>query len=258
MIAITGATSGIGYELSKQYCANNKNVLLIGRNEEKLKEQRKYLLEEFSGKVEYICVDLSDVKHLDQIFETIREQDYVVNTLINCAGFGDYGQFIETNVNKEIEMINVNVVALTTLTKDAVVYFRDNRIRGKVLNICSVAGHMPVPSMAVYGATKSYVKSFSQAINYELQESTLPIFVSCMFPPAVETKFADHANANESKAFKKKLISAQKVAKIAAHGLSKRKENIYCRRSDQIGLYLASLLPIRQQLKIVNSKLRRK
>lgn len=79
-----------------------------------------------------------------------------------------------------------------------------------------------------------------------------------MFPPAVKTKFISDANAEESKAFKKKLLTAEKVAKIAAHGLSKRKENIYCRRTDQIGLYLINLLPTRYRLKIINNKLRRK
>lgn len=258
MIAITGATSGIGYEISKQYCENNKNVLLIGRNETKLSEQRDYLMDEFGVKVEYICADLSDKDQVNGIFETIKLEDYAVNTFINCAGFGEYGSFIDTDLDKEIEMIDVNVIALTALTKAAIVYYRENRIRGKVLNICSVAGHVPIPHMAVYGATKSYVKSFSQAINQELSDSKLPIFVSCMFPPAVETKFIADANAENSKAFQKKLLSPEKVAKIATHGLSKRKENIYCRRTDKIGLYLINILPISYRLKIINKKLGRK
>ncbi len=255
MIAITGATSGIGYELSREYCENSKNILLIGRNEEKLAKQRDELMQEFATRVEYICADLVDLDQVKNIFETIKEEDYVVNTLINCAGFGEYGPFIETDLEKETEMISVNVTALTILTKEAITYYRDNRIRGKILNICSVAGHMPIPNMAVYGATKSYVKSFSQAINHELTQSTLPIFVSCMFPPAVETKFITEANAGTAKIFQKKLITPQKVAKIAMRGLSKRKENIYCKKTDYISVYAINILPLKLRLKIINKKL---
>ncbi len=258
MIAITGATSGIGFELAKQYCRDKNNVLIIGRNEDRLKEQQDYLMRRFRVRVEYMVVDLTNDSRVREVFWEIKLKNYLVDIFINCAGFGLYGDFKDLPQDQEIDMIKVNAAAVSILTKDAINYYREKKIKGKVLNIASVGAHVPLPYMAVYGATKAYVRSFSQAVNKELKESGSPILVSVMFPPAVETKFISDANAEEAKVFQDELLSAKKVASIAIKGLSNRRENIYCRTSDRIKMYFINYLPLKMRLQIINVNTRRK
>lgn len=258
MIAITGATSGIGFELAKQYCRDKNNVLLIGKNESKLKEQQDYLIRRFRIRVEYMVADLTQESRVREIFWEIKLKNYLVDIFINCAGFGLYGDFKELSMEQEINMIKVNTTAVTILTKDAINYYREKKIKGKILNISSLGAHVPLPNMAVYGATKAYVRSFSQAVNKELKESSSPILVSVMFPPAVNTKFISDANADEAKMFQEELMEAKTVARIAIKGLSHRRENIYCSLSDRIKMYIINSLPLKTRLQLVNVKTRRK
>ncbi len=258
MIAITGATSGIGFELAKQYCRDKNNVLIIGRDENKLKEQQDYLMRRFRVRVEYMCVDLTNEARVREIFWEIKLKNYLVDIFINCAGFGLYGDFKETALDIELDMLKVNMNAVTILTNDAINYYREKKIKGKVLNVASLAAQVPVPYMAVYSASKAYVSNFSNAVNKELKESGSPILVSVIYPPAVETKFISDANAEESKLFQSELMSPKKVASIAIKGLSRRRENIYCRRGDRSRMYFVNLVPYKWKMQIINVNSRRK
>ncbi len=258
MIAITGATSGIGFELAKQYCKDKNNVLIIGRDEEKLKSQQDYLMRRFRVRVEYMVADLTNESRVREVFWEIKLKNYLVDIFINCAGFGLYGDFKDLPIDQEIDMIKVNTTAVTILTKDAINYYREKKIKGKVLNIASIGGHMPLPYMAVYGATKAYVRSFTQAVNKELKESGSPILISAMFPPAVDTKFIEDANAEEAKLFQDELLTPKKVASIAIKGLSSRRENIYCSLGDRMKVFFINWVPLKTRLQIINVNTRRK
>ncbi len=258
MIAITGSTSGIGFEIAKQYCKEKKNILLIGNNQKKLNEQKSYFERRFKVPVEILATDLSQTSSVKNIFWEIKRQNYIIDTFINCAGIGIYGDFTDTPIDMEIKMLRINAEALTILTKDAIEYFKAKKIKGKILNVTADYAMLPTPYMAVFGATKSYVKNFSQAVNKELKEAASPIIVSTLFVPATNTQFITKTKCEESGMYKEYLYEPKKVASKAIKGLNKKRENIYISFSLRLLGYGLRILPNRYQLMYINMKLRRR
>lgn len=218
---ITGATSGIGLELARIHASKNGNLVLIARNKLKLSELKKELESRFKISVYIIEKDLSKNNSAKEIFEETQRRKLQIDYLINNAGFGLAGHFIHTNLDKETEMINLNITSLVQLTK---LYIKEmvNRKNGKIMNVSSTAAFQPGPTFSVYSASKAFVLSFSEAINNEVK----PFGVTCtsLCPGPSESNFHSIAGTNESRLVKgKKLPSAKVVAEYGYNSMLKGK-----------------------------------
>jgi short-subunit dehydrogenase len=207
---ITGASSGIGLELARVHAKQGDNLVLVARNKAKLDELKAELEKQQNISVYNIVKDLSIPNSAQQVYDEIKQQNISVDYLINNAGFGDYGMFYETDWNKEERMIYLNITTLTHLTK---LFLREmiQRGSGRIMNVASTAAFQSGPTMAVYYATKSFVLSFSEAINNEVAGKGITITALC--PGATKSGFQDVAALNESKLVRgRKLPSSKEVA----------------------------------------------
>lgn len=214
---ITGASSGIGYELARVFARQKYNLVLVARSENKLQEIADELRKAFEVQVTVLAKDVSVLSSSTEIYDSLKQQGIAVDVLVNNAGFGDFGFFTETKWEKELEMINLNMTALTALTK---LFVGDmvKRKSGRILNVASTASFQPGPLMAVYYATKAYVLSFSEAISNELVGTGVTVTVLCPGPTA--SGFQNAAAMNDSKLVKgKKLPTSQEVAEYAYKSL---------------------------------------
>jgi len=218
---ITGASNGIGLELAKVHASKGGDLVLVARNKSKLDELKIALEKQYNISVLTIAKDLSLPNAAMEIYEETTKKDIHVDYLINNAGFGDFGMFVETDWNKELQMINLNITTLTLFTK---LYLQDmvKRRSGKIMNVASTAAFQPGPTMAVYCATKAYVLSFSEAVSNEVSDKGITITSLC--PGATETGFKTAAALDESKLFKdKKLPTAKEVAEYGYAAMIKGK-----------------------------------
>lgn len=214
---ITGASSGIGLELAKLFAANGNNLVLVARNSVKLNLLAEELRNKYQVTVNVLPKDLSDYKSAKHVFDFCKNNSIQISYLINNAGFGDYGFFARSNWEKQEQMINLNVTALTYLTR----LFLPDMINGKygrILNVASTAAFQPGPNMAVYFATKAYVLHFSEAIASELKGTGITVTSLC--PGATDSGFQDAALMHESKLVKgKKLPTSEEVARYGYKAL---------------------------------------
>ncbi len=189
-VLITGASSGIGLALAERFAQTKYNLILVARNAEKLKEIEIHLSKKYTIHVVSISQDLGEPKAFEKIFSIVQEKNITVDILVNNAGLGNYGNFSETDLKTEQEMMQVNMVALTELTKVFLPGMQE-RNYGKILNVASTAGFQPGPFMAVYFASKAYVLSFSEALDEELKNSNIQVSVLC--PGPTSTNFQKRA-----------------------------------------------------------------
>jgi short-subunit dehydrogenase len=218
---ITGASNGIGLELAKIHASKGDNLVLVARNKEKLDALKKELENRFKIYVYTIGKDLSVINSAEEVYNEITQQNISVDYLINNAGFGDFGMFTETNWDKELQMINLNITTLTQFTK---IFLKDmvRRRSGKIMNVASTAAFQSGPTMAVYFATKSYVLHFSEAIDNEVREKGVTITALC--PGPTESGFQVAAALEESGLFKgKKIPKANEVASYGYKAMMKGK-----------------------------------
>lgn len=217
---ITGASSGIGFELTKCFAQDGHNVIMVAHQEDKLSHAAQQIESEFPQvQVKYIAIDLSKDGAADRLFSNVQEFGLPIDFLVNDAGFGEKGQFLETDLAKEISMIHLNIITLVTLTKR---YLQEmvNRGSGKILQVSSVASFLPHPLLAVYAATKSFVRSFSESLQDEIKDTPVTITVLC--PPPTETNFFEVANMENSKvANSSQVQAADEVAMAGYKGLMK-------------------------------------
>ena len=207
---ITGASNGIGLELARFHASKGGDLVLVARNKSKLDEIKTELEKKYNISVYTIGKDLSVAKSAQEVYDQTTKQNIQIDYLINNAGFGDFGMFAESDLDKQLQMISVNITALTALTH----LYLPGMIKkgsGKILNVASTAAFQPGPTMAVYYATKAYVLHFSEAIANELKGSGVTVTALC--PGATESGFQSAADMHESKLVKgKKLPSAKEVA----------------------------------------------
>ncbi len=218
---ITGASNGIGLELAKIHASKGGDLVLVARNKSKLDELKTELEKQFKVSVYTIGKDLSVTNAAQEIYDETNKQNIQVDYLINNAGFGDFGMFVETNWNKELQMINLNITTLTHFTK---LYLQDmvKRRSGKIMNVASTAAFQSGPTMAVYCATKAYVLSFTEAVSNEVSDKGITITALC--PGATETGFQAAGGMEESELFKgKKLPTAKEVAEYGYTSMIKGK-----------------------------------
>ena len=179
VVLVTGASSGIGKEFARQFAYRGYNLVLVARRKELLEEMKEEFVSEYKVNVDYLACDLTDDPKA--VYDFCREKDYDVSVLINNAGYGDYGSFIESDLDKALGMIELNNKALVALTYYFIKDMR-NAGYGHVINIGSVASLIPGPYMAVYYATKAFVMSFSMALREELRKDNIKVSVLCPAP----------------------------------------------------------------------------
>lgn len=207
---ITGASSGIGRDMSRYLCKKGYDTILVARDESKLKELKQELTKNEDVKVETKTVDLSNTGECKELYRQIKEEHGNIDLLINNAGFGLFGEFTDTDLNKEIDMIDTNVKAVHILMK----LFLNDMVKnnsGKILNVASIAGFMPGPLMATYYATKNYIVRLSEAVREELKKANSKVTISILCPGPVNTNFNKVADVK----FNLKGLSSEHVAKYA-------------------------------------------
>ena len=207
---ITGASSGIGRDIAKELSQKGYDLILVARNLEKLNEVK----EKLETNIETVSMDISNSENCKQLYEKYKD----IDILVNNAGFGDCGYFDKTNLEKELQMINTNIVAYHVLTK---LYLKDMKAKnsGKILNVASIAGFMPGPLMATYYSTKAYVVRLSEAIREELKKESSKVQISILCPGPVDTNFNKVADVQ----FALNGLSSEYVAKYTTDKLFKGK-----------------------------------
>lgn len=237
---ITGASSGIGLEFAKIFAEKEYSLVLVARSEDKLIEIKQDLENKFKIRVKVITKDLSLRNSASEIYEELKKENIEINILINNAGFGEYGKFSDTDWEKELQMINLNIISLTNLTK---LFLKDfiAKNSGKILNLGSVASFLPGPYMSVYYATKAYVLSFSEALSQELQNTNVQ--VTCLCPGATESGFQKASSVNHVRAFVKNIPNSKEVAEYGYRILMQNKTIGIHGIKNKVMIFLTRLTP---------------
>src|SRR4051812_12265808 len=213
---ITGASSGIGVDLAKLFARGGHDLLLIARNQEALKAVAADC-HRVGVTAHVLAKDLSDERAAQEIFAELSARGIVIDVLVNNAGFGTHGEFAKTELDQEVGMIHVNIIALIQLTRLFLPGMIERRC-GKIMNVASMAGFAPGPYMSVYYATKAFVLSHSIALAHELKNTG--VMVSALCPGPTKTDFQRRARIAESRLFKTpRSMNSWDVAKAGYDGL---------------------------------------
>lgn len=240
MIAlVTGATSGIGRDISRELVSRGIKVVLTGRNKENLAELRKELGKDMTAAV---ACDLGDEKACVALYNKLKDKN--IDILINCAGFGAFGEFLNVPLKTELDMINVNIKAVHILTK---LFLRDfvKRNSGYILNVASAAGFLAGPLMSTYYATKSYVVRLTHAIYEELRRRNSDVYVGVFCPGPVKTDFNRRAGVQ----FVTDGIESRYAAKFAVDRMFDGKLTIIPGAMMNLGIFALRLAPVKVALK---------
>ena len=236
---VTGASSGIGenicYELSKR----GYDIILVARGKKELERVAKKI----KTNTQIINMDLSSEEDVKELYKQVKKEN--IDILVNNAGFGLFGLFHDTNLDRELEMIDVNVKAVHILTK---LFIKDfvKRDSGYILNVASSAGFMAGPKLNTYYATKNYVVSLTEAIYEELRQEKSNVHISALCPGPVNTNFNKVAGGS----FTVKALTPEYVAKYAVNKMFKKKLIIIPKLSMKLGVYAARVMPTKLMLKI--------
>lgn len=214
---VTGASGDIGAELARQIASDGYDIVLTARREQRLNEIAQELEKNHDVTTTVLTKDLADPNAPQELFEEVHNAGKHVQTLVNVAGFPVYGRFDETPIEQEREMMQVNMIALTHLTK---LFARPmvERGDGQILNVASLASYAPMPRIAVYAATKAYVLSFSEAIAHEFADEGIQVTTLC--PASVDTEVFENSELGATNlAAKESLNDPATVAKAGWNGL---------------------------------------
>jgi uncharacterized protein len=240
---ITGATSGIGYELAKLFAAGGYNLIIVARDRQEL-ETKAAEFKPNGIQVHAIAQDLFDPGNAFAVYQEVKSLGITVDILVNDAGQGVYGLFSETDIDRELNIIDLNVSSLVILTK---FFLKDMIARnsGKILNLASIASTSPGPWQSVYHGTKAFVLSFTEAIREELKDTG--ITVTALMPGVTDTDFFNKANMQESKAVQDKSAMANPadVAKDGYEALMAGKDKIVSGLKNKVQVAMGNLMPDR-------------
>ncbi|NVO19633.1 MAG: SDR family oxidoreductase [Bacteroidetes bacterium] len=238
---ITGASSGIGYELAFIFAREGYNLVLVARSEQKLNEIKSLLEKQYKARVSVIACDLSVFEEVKGLVSQIKKSGIDVDILVNNAGFGDSGFFIETNWEKESQMLDLNIRALTYLTKEFATLMAVRK-KGRIMNVASTAAFFPGPLMAVYYATKAYVLSLTEALGNELKDKGISVTALCPGPTA--SGFQSMAGIEDSKLVKgKKLPTSKEVAEFGYKALMNGKRVAIPGLMNKMQVFMTRLTP---------------
>ncbi len=241
---ITGASSGLGKEFAQIFAKKGYDLVLVARSEEKLRSIAKNLEDKYKITSTVLAQDLSQANSASKIYNEIKIRGLHIDVLINNAGFGKIGAFIDEKPSTSTEMINLNVTTLTEMTA----LFLPEMLaqnKGKILNVASTAAFQTLPNFGVYAATKAYVLNFTEALHYELKNSNIAVTALC--PGPTVTGFAKRANAETSTLFKNAMDS-KTVAEIGYKGLMKNKMTVIVGFKNKLMAYASRLIPSRRIL----------
>lgn len=239
MIAlVTGASSGIGRDIARCLAKRGINVVISARRKDRLEDLKAELKTKYGVKVMCIAADLSKELQVFGLYNAVKKYD--IDILINNAGFGVFGEFTETDLERELEMLNVNIKATHILFK---LFLRDFKRRGcgYILNTASSAGFLPGPRFSSYYASKAYIVRMTQAVAQELRSQGIPVHVSMLCPGPVATEFSDTARV-------KFLIHGYPSEKLAEHAVKEMfagKELITETAFNKYMILLGKMLPDR-------------
>ena len=236
---ITGASSGLGADMAKVLVEEGYEVILVARRKGKLEK----LAKELGDNAKIIVKDISSTYNCVELYNEVKKED--IDILINNAGFGLCGFFNETNLDKELDMIDLNIKSLHTLTK---LFLKDfiKKDQGYILNVGSSAGFMPGPLMTTYYSTKNYVVSFTSALYEELRRLGSNVSISCLCPGPVDTEFNKVARVK----FAVKAMESNKVARYAIKKMFDEKLIIVPGFGMKAALFFSKFMPRKSLLKM--------
>lgn len=240
-VLITGASSGIGYELAKVFAENGHNLILVSRSIENLNtvadEFRRHGVAVFP-----IAKDLFEPNAAFELYQEVKSQGFTVDILVNDAGQGEYGIFVDTNIERQLQIIQLNVSSLTALTY---LFLKEMVLRneGKVLQVASIGSNFPGPFQAVYHATKAYVLSFTEALVNEVKDTEVTI--TALQPGVTDTDFFNKAGAQNSKLVedKSKMSDPATVARDGYNALMQGKNKIVSGLKNKVMVGMSHLMP---------------
>jgi len=217
---VTGASCGIGYELAKILARDGKDIVVIARSRDQLEELKRDIENKHGTKVKVLVKDLADPKAPPEIFSELEKEKIYVDVLVNNAGFGVYGMFLETDLREELDMIQVNAASLVHLTKLFLKGMVEDK-SGYILNAASLCAFLPTPMEAVYCSTKAFVLHFSEALANELQGTGVK--VTCLCVGLARTGFQKRAHMENCKVANRKMMDAATVAEAGYKALKRGK-----------------------------------
>jgi hypothetical protein len=216
---ITGASGGIGQAFAEELAAQNINLVLVSRSEEKLNQLAQQLQAQYKIQVDAIVKDLTEPSATQVVYDTVQAKGLRIDLLINNAGFGDYGDFAERDGERQLKIIQLNIIALVDLTHKFLPEMRQRR-SGGIINLSSLSGFQPIPYLSVYAASKAFILSFSQALWAENRDYGVRVLVVC--PGPVDTNFFAEAQIPVALAGKTNKISTSKeVARASLKALER-------------------------------------
>jgi short-subunit dehydrogenase len=240
---ITGASSGIGYELAKCFAAGGANLVLVARDATRLSQISGELQSTFKVSAKVITADLSRVVAPAEIYRETERAALAIDYLVNNAGFGAGGAFVETDLQTELDMMQVNVASLVHLTK---LYLADmhSRRSGGILNVASTAAFLPGPLMSIYYASKAFVLSFTEAIANELRGAGITVTALCPGPTATDFQRRAHVeNIRLMKSSPMGMMTAAEVARIGYDGFFKGKVIVIPGLMNKVGVQSLRISP---------------
>jgi short-subunit dehydrogenase len=237
---ITGASSGIGYELARLFAKDGYNLVLVARSEEELQQRAGELQREFSIEAITLAKDLFEPEAPFTLYEEVQRRGLHIDALVNDAGQGQFGLFAESDIRRQLDLIQLNVSALTALTY---LFLKDMIARGsgRILQLGSIASQLPGPWQAVYHATKAYVLSFSEALRSELKDTG--IVVTTLQPGATDTDFFNKADMQDSKILDTELSDPAQVAKDGYEALMSNDDKVVSGARNKMMVGMSNVVP---------------
>lgn len=240
-VLITGASNGFGMEFAKLFAKDGYNLVLVARNGDRLRDIGYSLQDEYQ--LQKVCIvqsDLSRPESPQEIYNELKQKGVRVDVLVNNAGVGVHGFFHETELDRELDLIQLNISSVVHLTK---LFLKDMvaRNEGKILNVASIVSFMPSPLMAVYAASKAFVLSFTEALQNELKEKNITITALC--PGASDTMFFKTADAENTRAANGALSSPEEVAKDGYAALMKGESRVVSGMLNKVQAGASRILP---------------
>jgi short-subunit dehydrogenase len=248
---ITGASTGIGAAFARKLAARGRNVLLVARSEDKLIALCNELGRLTSIRAQYVTLDLREPDAGVQLFEETKKRDLEIEMLINNAGFGSMGEFVKLDIDRELEMIQLNVRAVVDLTHRFLGPMRERK-RGTIINVASTAAFQGVPYMATYAATKAFVLSFSEAIGEENRLHGIHVMALC--PGVTETNFFEASKIDRPPM--RTIQTAEEVVDTALRGLARQKSVVVSGWTNWLTVEAERFVPRSMVTKVAGKALR--
>ncbi len=238
---ITGATSGIGLELAKLFARDGYNLIIVSRDQTNL-EQTAYELKNSNSNIDVVTIskDLFKPDSPFELYQEVKEKGIQIDVLVNNAGQGVYGEFADTEIAREVDIIQLNITSLVVLTK----HFLQDMLSlgsGKILNLSSIASKTPGPYQSVYHGTKAFVQSFTEAIRSEVKDKG--IVVTALLPGVTDTDFFNKADMLDSKAVQGEKADPAKVAKDGYDALMNDDDMVVSGTKNKIQTAMTNLIP---------------